>query len=235
MIGSNNISKLIVKAQQRLALENEFDMYEYIKKAQNGDEKAKELVICKNFKLVLTVIYQFTTNATFNYDDLFSIGLIGLAKAVKSFDCNKSYKFSTYAYRCIYNEVAMEYRKNKNRLTNTISLEDFVVNTEKTNDPISLEKLLQDPKQTENLLDAENKVCLQQIMNYAVKNNILKEIEIQVLILVYGLSDNINRTMIEVGTILNMSPAYVCKTRKKAIAKLRKVVTMLNNSNTTIK
>lgn len=48
----------------------------------------------------------------YSYDDLFQTGCIGLIKAAQSYTEGKV-KFSTYAYRCIRNEIyhALEYAK----------------------------------------------------------------------------------------------------------------------------
>lgn len=45
-------------------------------------------------------------------DDIFQIGMIGLWKAVKIFDESKGNKFSTLAYKTIYNEIFNELRKS---------------------------------------------------------------------------------------------------------------------------
>lgn len=50
------------------------------------------------------------------YDDIVQHGLIGLFKAVKAFDNEKGFAFSTYATHCIFNEINMVLRKNKPNL-----------------------------------------------------------------------------------------------------------------------
>ena len=47
------------------------------------------------------------------YDDVASVGTIGLIKAADTFDQSKDIKFSTYALRCITNEIFMFFRKEK--------------------------------------------------------------------------------------------------------------------------
>ncbi len=46
-------------------------------------------------------------------DDLISIGTIGLMKAVDTFDSARRARFSTYASRCIENEIRMQFRRNR--------------------------------------------------------------------------------------------------------------------------
>ena len=46
-------------------------------------------------------------------DDLISVGSIGLIKAINSFEYGKGTQLSTYAARCIENEILMLLRLNK--------------------------------------------------------------------------------------------------------------------------
>ena len=64
-------------------------------------------------------------NSTYDPDDLISIGTIGLVKAIDSYKLNKKVKLTTYAARCIENEILMHLRSNKKHLNN-VSLNDSV-------------------------------------------------------------------------------------------------------------
>ena len=61
-----------------------------------GDEKARELLINSNLRLVVSVAKKFT-NMGVPFLDLIQYGNEGLIKAVQLYDVNKGYKFSTYA------------------------------------------------------------------------------------------------------------------------------------------
>ena len=54
-----------------------------------------------------------------NQDDLISIGTIGLIKGIDSYNDTKKTKITTYAARCIENEILMYFRSNKKRKNNT--------------------------------------------------------------------------------------------------------------------
>ena len=69
-----------------------------------GDEAARKKLIEHNLRLVVYISKRFE-NTGINIEDLISIGTIGLIKAVDSFDINKNIKFSSYASKCIENEV----------------------------------------------------------------------------------------------------------------------------------
>ena len=69
---------------------------ELLKKAQNGDEKAREELIYGNLRLVLSIIQRFSGRKE-NADDLFQVGCVGLIKAVDNFNTDVGVRFSTYA------------------------------------------------------------------------------------------------------------------------------------------
>jgi len=75
-----------------------------IKQVQEGDEKAKELIIAENQGLVWSVVRRFL-NRGYEADDLFQIGAIGLLKSVYKFNLSFEVKFSTYAVPMIIGEI----------------------------------------------------------------------------------------------------------------------------------
>ena len=62
-----------------------------------------EDLILKNQALINYIINQM--GLIDNHDDYFSVGQIGLINATKTFDESKGFKFSTYAGRCIEQEI----------------------------------------------------------------------------------------------------------------------------------
>lgn len=74
-----------------------------LKRAHNGDEKAREALVEGNLRLVLSVIQRF--NGRDDADDLFQVGCIGLMKAIENFDFTFNVMFSTYAVPLISGEV----------------------------------------------------------------------------------------------------------------------------------
>lgn len=84
-------------------------------------EEQEELIL-KNRRLVGYFVKKLGVSPN-DYDDICSIGMIGLIKAAATFDKSKKRTFSTYAGRCIQNEIFMYYRKEKQNLGN-ISLDE---------------------------------------------------------------------------------------------------------------
>ena len=84
---------------------------ELLKKAQNGDEEAREQLVLGNLRLVLSVIQKFASRGE-NMDDLFQVGCIGLLKAIQNFDLSLDLRFSTYGVPMIVGEIRRYLRDN---------------------------------------------------------------------------------------------------------------------------
>lgn len=96
---------------------------ELFRRIKEGDEKARELYIKGNLRLVLSVIKRFS-NSSENADDLFQIGCIGLIKAIDNFDTTLNVKFSTYAVPMIIGEIR-RYLRDNNAIRVSRSLRDI--------------------------------------------------------------------------------------------------------------
>ena len=74
----------------------------------------KRSLVEKNLAIVTFVANKYTGRAT-EFEDLVSVGNIGLIKAADTFDPFKNVQFSPYASRCIENKILMYLRKNTRR------------------------------------------------------------------------------------------------------------------------
>lgn len=86
------------------ALLSHEETIELIEKSQNGDQRAKEILVESNFGLIRSVLKGFL-NRGHDIEDLFQIGSIGLLKAIDKFDNSYDVKFSTYAVPMIIGEI----------------------------------------------------------------------------------------------------------------------------------
>lgn len=75
-----------------------------IKRSQQGDREAQEIMVKSNIGLVSSIIKKFL-NRGYEYEDLFQIGCIGLIKAIKNFNPDFNVRFSTYAVPMIMGEI----------------------------------------------------------------------------------------------------------------------------------
>lgn len=155
------------------------------------------------------------------YDDMVSIGTIGLIKAAKTFDKSQNIVFSNYACICIKNEIFRYYNKNKKYL-NDISLENFILYTQ--NDTmITLQDKLEHPDSNfvEKIIDAKT---FAELINIIL--NCLNSTE--KLIMLYRIG---NLSQSDISKIFNFSQSYVSRLEKKSILKIREAVN--NQSNYT--
>lgn len=89
--------------------------HKYLKLMKEGDAEARNKLIEHNLRLVAHIIKKYYSS-TNDQDDLVSIGTIGLIKAIDTFDMDKGIRLSSYAARCIENEVLMYFRSAKKLL-----------------------------------------------------------------------------------------------------------------------
>lgn len=82
----------------------EKEKIELLKKARNGDLKARDELVKGNLRLVLSVIQRFQNRGE-SMDDLFQVGVIGLIKAIDNFNLDLDVKFSTYAVPMCIGEI----------------------------------------------------------------------------------------------------------------------------------
>ena len=90
---------------------NGLDTLSLIKRAQDNDNVAKQLLIEKNSPLIKSVIRRYKDKGI-EYDDLYQLGSLGFLKAVINFNDEFNVKFSTYAVPMIAGEVKRYLRDN---------------------------------------------------------------------------------------------------------------------------
>ncbi len=87
------------------------ELIEYIRKAKNGDEYAKQIIFENNSPLIKSIIKRFR-NKGVEYDDLYQIASIGFLKAINNFEESFNVKFSTYSVPMIIGEIKRYMRDN---------------------------------------------------------------------------------------------------------------------------
>lgn len=100
----------------------------------------RERKIIDNMNLVHYVIHKHFPQYMANQDTIQN-GYIGLIKAVDSFDESTGNTFSTYAARCIFNEILMDLRR-QNKYAKDISLHAVLANDDTRDDPLTIEDIL---------------------------------------------------------------------------------------------
>lgn len=98
-------------------LDHETAMQLWIKERS---DYAKEQVVLNNVGMVGIVLKSLNINPL--DEDLFSMGIVGVVKAVNTFNPDKGFALSTYAKTIIRNEILMTFRKK--RITPVFSLDE---------------------------------------------------------------------------------------------------------------
>lgn len=188
---------------------------EYLDRFQAGDQNARDILIERNMRLVAHVVKKYQ-GLDEDLDDLISVGTIGLIKAVSTFDASKSVRLSTYAARCIDNELLMLLRQRKKK-SREVSLYD-PIGTDKEGNEISLLDIIETIPfdVVEHYTTNEDIVLLSRFLN-----NSLTDKEYEVIKLRYGLFGEEELTQREIAKRLNISRSYVSRIEKNALLKLR--------------
>ena len=188
---------------------------EYLVRYKGGDEKARQVLIEYNLRLVAHIVKKYQSPED-DMEELISIGTIGLIKAVDTFDHEKASKLATYAARCVENEILM-YMRVKKKLQRESSYYE-PIGTDKEGNEIQLL----------DIIESEEPTALEQIglkddtkRIYDLLEEVLTDREKQVLILRYGLYHGKEYTQREIAQRLGISRSYISRIEKNAINRLK--------------
>jgi len=188
---------------------------EYLARYQKGDKAARDLLIEHNLRLVAHVAKKYQS-PELDPDDLVSIGIIGLIKAVMTFDCEKNSRLGTYAARCIENELLMMLRSRK-KLTHEVSMYEKIGTDQDGRELRLMDVLESDPVDVIGNLETQKNIRrMQDCLGW-----VLNERERQVIVERYGLNGQKERTQREIAASLGISRSYVSRLEKRALEKLR--------------
>lgn len=180
---------------------------------RSGDPNAAETIIRHNLRLVAHIVKKYYASPA-DQDDLISVGTIGLIKAVRTFDGERQARFSTYASKCIENEIRMHFRKGKKE-GSTISLQE-TLETAKDESALTLSDVLQDPLCMEEDYEKQDEARrLRQLIER------LDARERQILLLRYGLGGQPPLTQLETAQVVGISRSYVSRLETRALEQLR--------------
>lgn len=202
---------------------SETEENEYISKMLNGDKEARAKLIEHNLRLVAHIVKKFDNKKT-DTDDLISIGTIGLIKGIDTYKPTPKVKITTYAARCIQNEILMHYRSNKKNQM-TISLSD-AIGYDKEGNEINLADLLEDKQ--EDIIDKIQVKDNINLLNKFVDK--LTKREKEIITKRYGLNNQKDLTQKEIANSMGISRSYVSRIEKRTLIKiLREFLKSKNN------
>ena len=187
----------------------------YLSRLRDGDGEARRILIECNLRLVAHIVKKYQS-AEDDMEELISIGTIGLIKAVDTFDQEKARRLSTYAARCVENEILMYMRAKKKYMRETSYYEP--IGTDKEGNEIQLLDIMEsgEPEAMEQIQLKDDSLRI-----YRLLEERLSERERLVLIMRYGLYGGREYTQREIAERLGISRSYISRIEKNALHRLR--------------
>ena len=81
----------------------------YLSRYREGDKDAKRILIERNLRLVAHIVKKYVSVGR-DVDELIAIGIVGLVKAVNTYNSDKGSRLGTYAARCVDNAILSQMR-----------------------------------------------------------------------------------------------------------------------------
>ncbi|MCL2483802.1 MAG: RNA polymerase sporulation sigma factor SigK [Firmicutes bacterium] len=186
------------------------DEEKYIKAFIDGDTSARDKLVKHNLRLVSHIVKKYKNAG--EADDLISVGSIGLIKAINSYKPDKGTQLSTYAARCIENEILMLIRTSKkHRDVGSLSAP---MGSDKDGNDITIADIV--PADNQDLFETAANAEIKEKLHKIIKEN-LDERELKIITMRYGLGDSIVYTQREIAKALEISRSYISRIEKKAI------------------
>lgn len=189
-----------------------------LQKLMEEDKDAKQILVERNLRLVVYIAKKFE-NTGIDFEDLISIGTIGLMKAINTFRTDKNIKLATYASRCIENEILMQLRKNS-KIKNEVSIDEPLNKDGDGNELLLSDVLGTDgditSKRLEDAVDMD-------LLKVAISK--LNDREKYIMNLRFGI-DGIQKekTQKEVADMLGISQSYISRLEKRIMNKMKKEI-----------
>ena len=187
----------------------------YLQRYRRGDAEAKSILIERNLRLVAHVVKKYQ-GTDVELDDLISIGTIGLMKAIATFDPSRTARLSTYAARCIDNELLMLFRSRR-KFSREVSLYE-PIGTDKEGNEISLLDVIEGPS-VDVVEDYSTRENIRLVLSSM--KSVLNQKEYEVICCRFGLFGKKEQTQREIARQLHISRSYVSRIEKNALQKLR--------------
>lgn len=189
----------------------------YLELCKKGDNNAREMLIKHNLRLVAHIAKKYCAN--YEFDDLISIGSVGLIKGIGSYEIGKGTTLATFLARCIENEILMMLRSNK-KYRNTVYLQDSLGVDNEGNEFTLMDVL---SVRDDNIFRQVDLKIASVKLN-AILQSTLTEREYDIIRMRFGLSGEPALTQLETAQKLNISRSYVSRIETKALSKMKQQI-----------
>jgi len=188
---------------------------ELFTRLKNGDTSVRETIIKGNINLVYFTFSRYFKNLEVGeYEDL---GLIGLIKAVDSYDVEKNADFATFSIICIKNEILGELKKIS-KTKGDVSLYDGIPWLNEDDEDMQLINCIPDSKDL--IDDFISSVSYEKITSELFAT--LTDKEKELLKLFFGFYEK-KYTQKEIASIYGVHQSHISRTITKICYKLKEV------------
>ena len=188
-----------------------------IREMRDGGESARVKLIEHNLRLVAHIAKKYAQSGV-DQEDLVSIGSIGLMKAIATFQPEAG-RLTTYAARCIENEMLMALRANKKHKSTALLSESAATDADGNELPIE-ELIGTEP----DMIEAQVETAIEAERAMRLMESVLDSRELSVIQMRYGLTDGQMHPQKEVGAAFGISRSYVSRIETQALKKLRRAM-----------
>lgn len=204
------------------------EVCKYFQRYQSGDNKARQIIIKHNIKLVIYIVLRVFGDTLYDSNELVSVGLIGLIKSVDTFDISKKVPFATYATKCIKNEILMFIRKEKKYQKN--SSIDKLLSIDKDGHELTIKDILQDDN-SDFVSDYEKKETNTEVRKLVES---LSGRDKKIIMLYFGFDNDEQYTQQEIASKLHISQSYISRRITKILKRIN-IQLEQGSTNTKIK
>ena len=194
--------------------------HEWFLRLSKGDSHALDVLVRHNMRLVVHIAKRY--QGAEDNEEIVSIGSVGLLKAIRCFDAQKGTRFSTFAAKCIENEILMYLRANKHNAQN-VSLFQAVGIDKEGNEVTLLDTLYSENDEVGRHIEEAETVQLV----YKVMRACLSVREQRIVIQRYGLFGHDKVPQRAIAAAEGISRSYISRLEKKALVKMQQY--MLDN------
>lgn len=202
-IVQNGLPKLLSKQE----------VYDLFDKIKLGDDCARDKLVEHNIRLVLHEVNGRFKSVDYDKSDLVSMGIVGLMQAIDTFDVSKGIEFSTYATRCIDNEILKFLRKLKKE--QVVDSLDRVFSFDNNGNELKIEDIVCDEADiTSEYIDKETYMILRQMID------ILPEREKKIVMLRFGFYNDRVYSLVEIADMMSISRPHVSMIISRSVKRL---------------
>ena len=205
----------VCKFPKSLSKEEIFTLYDRMKQ---GDMEAREKLINHNIGLVVYCVRTDFKDTNYDKKELVSVGCFGLIKAVDTYDISKGREFSTYAGRCIINEINYFLRSLKKN--SKVSNFDDVISVDKDGNDLKLEDVVP------SKVDIERDYVENEYNNYELQllqqsMECLNERDRKIVMLYFGFYNNKRYGQREIADMFGISRSQTSRIINCSLKKIR--------------